>query len=124
MSEIVQKPWGQEIVLTTSDLPYTSKLLIFKAGQRLSLQYHDSKTETLTLISGQAKIQSGLDKENLTTANMTLNTGYTIQATTLHRIEAVTDCTVVEASTPEIGTTFRLEDDYGRTDEKLWNMLH
>ena len=50
---------------------------------------------------------------------MTLNTGYTIQATTLHRIEAVTDCTVVEASTPEIGTTFRLEDDYGRTDEKL-----
>jgi len=34
-----------------------------------------------------------------------------------HRHQAVTDCDIVEVSTPEMGTTYRLEDDYKRLDE-------
>ena len=34
-----------------------------------------------------------------------------------HRLAGITDCDVVEASTPEIGITERLEDDYKRPDE-------
>ena len=117
MSQIVDKPWGKEIILTSSDLPYTSKLLIVKAGKRLSLQYHDQKTETLSLISGSADILQGPNQEHLISTPMELNTGYTIPINTLHRIEAITDCTIIEASTPEIGTTHRIEDDYHRLDE-------
>jgi hypothetical protein len=29
----------------------------------------------------------------------------------------ITDCDILEVSTPEIGTTFRLEDDFKRPDE-------
>src|SRR3990167_6114255 len=34
-----------------------------------------------------------------------------------HELAGITDCDVVEASTPEIGITERLEDDYKRPDE-------
>jgi len=34
-----------------------------------------------------------------------------------HRHQAVTDCDVMEVSTPESGTTWRLEDDFSRPDE-------
>jgi len=112
MSTVITKPWGQEIILTKPDLPYTGKIIKLTAGKKFSLQYHDQKTETLTLTSGQAKIT--LDNEM---SDMKTNHGYTIHPNTRHRIEAVTDSIIFEVSTPEIGTTVRLEDDYNRIDE-------
>ena len=117
MQQIVNKPWGQETILSENHLPYTAKLLFVKAGQRLSLQLHDQKTETLTLISGQAKLISGPNQNTLTETIMQPQIGYTITPNTVHRISAITDCQIFEASTPEKGTTKRLEDDYKRPDE-------
>lgn len=113
----VPKPWGEEIILTTPDLPYTAKILKIRAGHKLSLQYHDQKTETLCLISGQCQIISGPDVNKLQTQDMVSHQGYLITPNIVHRIIAVTDCLLIEASTPETGTTFRLEDDYQRPDE-------
>lgn len=112
MSTIVDKPWGREIILTEPNLPYTGKILEIKPASKLSLQYHDQKTETLTLVKGEAKIT--IDSE---TSAMKTNHGYTIHPPTVHRIEAVTGCSIFEVSTPEIGTTVRLEDDFNRSDE-------
>lgn len=114
MSNVISKPWGSEVVLTEPNLPYTGKILKVLAGKRLSLQYHDQKTETLTLISGSAKIIL-----NDTIVDMLPNQGYTIFPGTKHRVEAITDCQLFEVSTPEVGTTYRLEDDYHRSDEVL-----
>ncbi|HBP51203.1 MAG: Cupin region [Candidatus Shapirobacteria bacterium GW2011_GWE1_38_10] len=116
-AQIVDKPWGREIILTTPDLPYVAKILEIKAQKRLSLQYHDQKLETLTLFSGEANIIWGKDKDNLVTEKMIPNNGYTIAPNTIHRFEAITDCQIFEASTGEIGTTFRLEDDVNRPNE-------
>ena len=116
-ARIIDKPWGQEIILSTLDLPYTAKILEIKAGKRLSLQYHDQKLETLCLFSGQANIIWGQDQSNLTTEKMIKNQGYTITPGTIHRLEAISDCRFFEASTPETGTTYRLEDDTGRENE-------
>lgn len=116
-AQIIHKPWGQEIVLTTSDSPYTAKILEIKAGKRLSLQYHDQKLETLCIFSGEANIIWGTDQNNLITEKMIVNQGYTITPHTIHRFEAVTDCKLFEASTPETGTTYRLEDDNKRPHE-------
>ena len=117
MSQIVAKPWGRELILTPEGLPYTAKCLELKAGQKLSLQYHDLKDETLTLISGQASIVTGQDVASLTTTPMTPFEGCHIAPGVIHRIIADTDCQVFEASTGEIGTTFRLEDDTHRPNE-------
>jgi len=116
-AQIIDKPWGREIILSTPDLPYTAKIIEIKAGKRLSLQYHDRKLETLCLFSGQANIIWGQDQSNLKTEKIAENQGYTITPGTIHRFEAITDCKLFEASTPETGTTYRLEDDSGRDNE-------
>ena len=116
-AQIIEKPWGREIILSTPNLPYTAKILEIKAGKRLSLQYHDQKLETLCLFSGEANIIWGKDQASLLTEKMVENQGYTITPGTVHRFEAITDCQLFEASTPETGTTYRLEDDSKRLDE-------
>lgn len=111
-SKKVIKPWGYEIIFTEKDSPYTAKLLHIKSGCRLSLQYHDQKKETLVLFKGQAKIVLGNQ-----ILPMEPKKGYYIKPFLKHRVWAVTDCDIFEASTPEIGNTFRLEDDYQRQTE-------
>lgn len=112
MHQLVSKPWGDEVIITESNLPYSGKIIHTKAGHRWSLQYHDQKIETITLISGRAQLI--LDDQ---TIDMVINTGYTINPLSKHRLIAVTDTTTFEVSTPETGTTFRLEDDYQRPNE-------
>lgn len=113
----VEKPWGYELIFTGEDLPYTGKLMHINAGKRLSLQIHDKKQETQILISG--KCNSII--ENTTGAMETLEMipmqGYTMMIGQKHRLQSVTDCDVFEVSTPEIGNTYRLEDDYARPTE-------
>jgi len=122
MTTIVDKPWGREIVLSESNLPYTAKILEVLGGKRLSLQYHDEKTETLVLISGKARLIRGPGQTELKATEMIPNEGYTIQKMEVHRIEAISDCRIFEASTPQIGTTYRLEDDTNRDHEILNNL--
>ncbi len=43
--------------------------------------------------------------------------GYRTSVGQKHRIVGLSDCDVIEASTPESGTTWRLEDKYGRPHE-------
>jgi mannose-6-phosphate isomerase len=43
--------------------------------------------------------------------------GYSTAVGQRHRLVGVTDCDVVEVSTPERGTTWRLEDDSARPNE-------
>ena len=42
----VEKPWGYEIVWAETQ-DYVGKLLHINAGHRLSLQYHNTKEETV-----------------------------------------------------------------------------
>jgi len=117
MPTTVAKPWGKETILTPDNLPYTAKILFIKAGHRFSLQSHDQKIETLTLIKGQAEIILGQNQDSLSSEQMISQTGYTIKPNLLHRIKAITDCQIFEASTSEEGTTKRWQDDYNRSDE-------
>lgn len=117
----VEKPWGYELILTPPEAPATGKILHLKAGHRFSLQYHDQKEETLILINGEALLV--LEDENgvLQEIKMEQNKGYFIKVLQKHRIKGITGCEILEASTPEIGNTVRIEDDYSRgteTEEK------
>lgn len=114
---VTNKPWGSEVIFTPDSLPYAGKIINVDAGKRLSLQAHDKKMETLCLIKGECNlIIDGKDGE-LATVKMEKEKGYTVKVGQRHRLHAVTDCSVFEVSLPEIGTTFRLEDDYKRPDE-------
>src|SRR6059058_5882039 len=56
--KIVEKPWGREIWYAHTD-HYAGKVLEVKAGQRLSLQKHEIKEETLYLLSGKVVLTYG-----------------------------------------------------------------
>jgi mannose-6-phosphate isomerase len=116
-SRRVEKPWGYEILLTAPDKPYAGKLLVVRAGQRLSLQIHDVKQETIVLVSGRARLQADNERGELETIEMLPGCGYAVVPGQRHRLIAVEYCEFFEASTPESGTTLRLEDDHGRGHE-------
>ena len=48
----VDKPWGYELIWARTDR-YVGKILHVKAGQVLSLQYHNRKDETMHVLSGE-----------------------------------------------------------------------
>jgi len=113
----VEKPWGYEIIYTMDSAPATGKILHVLAGKRLSLQYHDTKHETLCLIKGEAVITLSNSKDEVIEIPMELNKGFLVVPGQVHRVTAITDIDFIEASTPEAGNTVRLQDDVGRTTE-------
>jgi mannose-6-phosphate isomerase-like protein (cupin superfamily) len=115
--ETIIKPWGQEIIYTTPDLKYTFKQIQINDNARLSLQSHTEKVETFVLIEGQADLVLGPDVDHLETIHMEKKIGYNIPVGTVHRMVGIKNAIILEASTPETGTTYRYQDDYKRPDE-------
>jgi mannose-6-phosphate isomerase-like protein (cupin superfamily) len=113
----VDKPWGYELHWVPEGLPYMGKLLHIEADKRLSMQVHDAKQEAYFLIKGRAKIIWDNDKGELIETELKPMTGYRTSVGQRHRLCGITDCDIIESSTPESGTTYRLDDDYARPDE-------
>src|SRR4030088_2370868 len=110
LSRRINKPWGYEILLSPPDAPYTSKLIQVNAGKRLSLQVHDTKVETQTLVAGRGVlVLEGPDGE-LHDIDMQPGVGYHVAVGQRHRLcaPADQDGTVFETSTPEAGGTLCL----------------
>lgn len=121
--KIVEKPWGREIWYA-DQAAYAGKVLEVKKGCRLSLQYHERKTETLFLLSGKVLLTLRALAAGETPA-LSLVTpadqsvwlpgrAVHIPARTIHRFEALEDSVLLEVSTPELTDVVRLQDDFAR----------
>lgn len=110
----VPKPWGHEIIWATNEL-YVGKILHIKAGHKLSVQFHRLKDETIYLLSGQMKYWVQSDgSEELHAVELTEGQAFRTTPLCVHYMEAITDCDVLEASTPHLNDLVRLKDQYGR----------
>jgi quercetin dioxygenase-like cupin family protein len=108
----VPKPWGYELVWAHTDR-YVGKILHIKAGESLSLQYHNVKDETVHLLAGELIYRVHIDGD-LREVHLALGDSFRITPGTVHQMEAVTDCDILEVSTPELDDVVRLKDRYGR----------
>lgn len=110
----VQKPWGHETIWAHTE-HYVGKVLHIKAGHALSVQYHNQKDETIHLLRGEMIYRVG-DGASQELREVTLRAGESWRNTPglVHQMEAVTDCDVLEASTPHLDDVVRLSDRYGR----------
>ena len=109
----VEKPWGYELIWAdTSD--YVGKLLHIQAGEALSLQYHEKKDETIHLLSGEMRFSAGSSEADLEDIDLGAGESFHVSTGTVHRMVAITDCDILEASTPHLDDVVRLEDRYGR----------
>jgi len=112
----VDKPWGYELIIASQD-SYVGKILFVRAGESLSLQYHERKDETIYLHTGKAKIKLGESEDSLTSMHLEAGQSIHLKPGTIHRLEASEDCTFFEVSTTELDDVVRLEDKYGRVEE-------
>ena len=85
-----------------------------KAGQSLSLQYHEQKDESWLIQSGRARIELGAVGEPMVEETIGPGAAFRYRPGTVHRITAVEDTTILEVSTPHLDDVVRLEDGYGR----------
>jgi mannose-6-phosphate isomerase len=109
----VEKPWGYELIWAHTDR-YVGKILHVTAGHALSLQYHEQKDETIHLLTGSMIFFVGPSADQLEEVNMKAGDSYHVTPGTVHRMQAITDVDILEASTPELDDVVRIEDRYGR----------
>jgi len=116
MSDVtrVDKPWGYELHWAKTDR-YVGKIIHVNKGHALSLQYHNLKDETIFLWSGKLLFEIEVDGK-LIAREMRPGEAVHVTPKTVHRMTAIEDSDILEASTPELHDVVRLEDRYGRTD--------
>ena len=108
----VPKPWGHETIWAKTDA-YVGKILHIKAGEALSVQYHTIKDETVYLLTGQLKYRIW-EGEQPVDINLGIGEAFRVTPGTVHQMEAVTDCDILEVSTPHLDDVVRIKDRYGR----------
>ncbi len=112
----VEKPWGHEVLWADTEL-YVGKILHVLGGEALSVQMHQEKDETLYVLSGTLRLYVGSSPDDLVDVELGVGESYRIVPGTVHFMEAVTDCDVLEASTPHLDDIVRFSDRYGRVPE-------
>lgn len=109
--ELGPKEWGTELLVAHTP-HYTGKVLLMRAGASGPLQYHAHKDETFYLYSGEARVtfDTGDGKQAFTP--MRAGMSFHIPPGAVHRVHAVTDCVLFEASTPHFDDRVNVEQAY------------
>ena len=109
----VEKPWGHEEIWAETDT-YVGKILVIRAGHRLSLQHHEVKEETIRLQSGLMALELENEAGEMVLYEVKPGESHHIFPGRKHRMAAIEDCEVLEVSTPHLQDVVRHSDDYGR----------
>jgi oxalate decarboxylase/phosphoglucose isomerase-like protein (cupin superfamily) len=109
----VDKPWGYELRWAVTDR-YLGKVIHIESGHALSLQYHVQKDESIHVLSGVVDLLLEDAGGELRSHRLTAGMSARIRSGRRHRMVAVEDTDILEASSPEIDDVVRLEDRYGR----------
>jgi len=122
MIDRTDKPWGHELLFARTST-YAGKILFIRAGEALSLQYHERKEETIYVQSGRLLLEvgaegaasgSGAPVDPLRRVELGPGGRWHLPPRTVHRFMAEEDTTLFEVSSPELHDVVRLEDRYGR----------
>ena len=111
----VDKPWGHEEIFALVDGKFCGKAIHVGEGHALSLQYHECKEETISVQSGRLRVEVGLDEQALEEFELSPGESIHLRPGVRHRVTAVEDTVMLEASTTELDDVVRLEDRYGRS---------
>jgi len=109
----VEKPWGHELIWAHTDR-YVGKILVIEAGQRLSLQRHLVKDESIFVTSGRLRLHLEDEAGMVRVEELEAGDHRHVPTGRIHRYEAIERTELMEVSTPELDDVVRLEDDFGR----------
>lgn len=107
----VKKPWGREIIWAENS-NYVAKMLDINPEQRLSLQYHEIKEETVYVLEGELLLWTS---NNSNPEILPEGSIYHVMPRQVHRFGAGNSSVrLVEVSTPHLEDVVRISDDYSR----------
>ena len=108
-----KRPWGEEILISLIPKKISLKILKIKKGMQGGIQYHHKKDECGFLLSGKLKVR--YDPGNGKLKEKVLNKGdsFYFPQGSIHQEIALTNCTIIEASTPFFNDRVRVDKNYG-----------
>lgn len=108
------KPWGHEELFALVDGKFCGKAIHVNEGHALSLQYHEQKEEVISVQSGRLRCEVGLSEDALEVFELLPGESVHLRPGVRHRVTALVDTVMLEASTTQLHDVVRLEDRYGR----------
>lgn len=115
--EVGPRNWGQEFMICSIPGVLTLKKLVLNAGHKGGLQYHRKKNECGYIISGKLLIRFLDDEEQLVKKTLCSGDVFHFPPMTVHQEEAITDCVIIEASSPHLNDRVRVEKLLGLIEE-------
>jgi len=114
MKTTIEKPWGYEEPVLTTDY-YSLKYLHINRFEETSMKFHKSKHESFYVVSGLVEFVRSDEFGQLEARIMKHGDLVHVSTFNLHQLKALEDSLVLEVSTPEhAGDVFRVQDKYGR----------
>lgn len=113
IKSIGYRNWGFEKLLVAIPNILSLKLLFLKKGKKGGLQYHHKKNECGYILSGKLKIRFDNGKGKLKVRILKSGDCFHFPPGAIHQEEAITNCKIIEASTPYYNDRVRVEDKYG-----------
>ena len=110
-----KRDWGKEKLLVLISKILSLKKLIIKSGKKGGLQYHRKKNECGILLSGKLILRYENGRGKLIKKILKPGAIYHFPPKSIHQTEAITDCIIIEASTPHFNDRVRVEKKYGLT---------
>tara|TARA_B110000305_G_C19208479_1_gene524689 strand:+ start:404 stop:826 length:423 start_codon:yes stop_codon:yes gene_type:complete len=110
---IGKRNWGSEELLTLIPGILTLKKIFIKKGKKGGLQYHHKKNECGYIESGKLIVRYDSGNGKLSKKILKKGDSFHFSPGLVHQEEALTNCTIIEASTPHFNDRVRVEKKYG-----------
>ena len=108
-----KRTWGTEILGALIPKKISLKILKIKKGNKGGLQYHRKKDECGIIISGKLLVRYRNKKNKLSKKLLKKGDTFHFPPGCIHQEEALTNCEIIEASTPHFNDRVRVEKKYG-----------
>ena len=115
-TSVGERDWGKEDLLVLVPKKYSMKRLELKKGKHGGLQYHHKKDESGYMVSGELMLKYDDGDGNLVEKIVGPGAVYHFPPGSVHQTLAITDCVIIEASTPHFNDRVRVEKEYGLDD--------
>ena len=110
--------WGRETLLALVSKKFSFKLLEIKKGKQGGLQYHRRKDECGYVASGKLLIKYAFDNQKLKQKILKKGDVFHFPPKLIHQEIALTNCKIIEVSTPHFNDRVRVEKKFKMRETK------
>ena len=108
-----RRNWGKEILLALIPKILSLKKITILKGKKGGLQYHRKKNECGFLIKGKLLVRYESNDGTLKKKILSPGSVFCFPPGFIHQEEALSNCEIIEASSPHFNDRVRMEKKYG-----------